>query len=298
MEALMVLTKEAEPPSVPVRPTACKATFLVGDASGSGFGTSTWVQDDDKITAQYGAWDDNVCNQSSNFWEAYNLVLRVEQMVARGELERGSEVFVFTDNFVSERAFYNGSSKSKWLHGLVMRLRKLEMDGQIFIRVIWFAGTRMINQGTDGLSCGDFTGGVMAGHRFLRFLPLNRNVLERQKDFSRNFGRGLPGKNWKWLDETGWFEEAYLNDQGCYVWCPSPALADVALEQMCEIKHIHPGTSHCFLCPNLMTSHWRKQLLKASDVCVSLVQGSAFWPASQHEPLVCALTRPILASSP
>jgi hypothetical protein len=75
-----------------------------------------------------------------------------------------------------------------------MRLRKLEMDGHIFIGVIWFAGTRMINQGADGLSRGDFTVGVMAGHRFLRFLPLNKNVLERQKDFSRNFERGLPGK--------------------------------------------------------------------------------------------------------
>jgi hypothetical protein len=163
MEALMFLTKVEEPPPVPVRPTACKATFLVGDALGSGFGTSTWVQNDDKITAQYGAWDDNVRNQSSNFREAYNLVLRVEQMVERGELERGSEVFVFTDNFIPERAFYNGSSKSKRLHGLVMRLRKLEMDSQIFICVIWFAGTRMINQATDGLSCGDFTGGVIAG---------------------------------------------------------------------------------------------------------------------------------------
>jgi hypothetical protein len=68
-----------------------------------------------------------------------------------------------------------------------MRLRKLEMDGHIFIRVIWFAGTRMIDQGTDGLSRGDFTGGVMAGHRFLRFLPLNENVRERQKGFKQNF---------------------------------------------------------------------------------------------------------------
>jgi hypothetical protein len=38
--------------------------------------------------------------------------------------------------------------------------------------------------------------------------------------------------------------------------------------------------------------------VEASDICVSLVQGSPEWPASQYEPLVCALTCPILSSSP
>jgi hypothetical protein len=62
------------------------------------------------LTAQFGAWDVETSNESPNFREAYNMVLRVEQMVVRGELVEGSELFVFTDNFGSERAFYNGSS--------------------------------------------------------------------------------------------------------------------------------------------------------------------------------------------
>jgi hypothetical protein len=165
LRALMALTTDADPPSVPVRPTQVAAAFLVGDASGSGFGTSTWTQDEGEIVAQFGAWDINTSNESTNFREAYNLVLWVEQMVKRGELKQGAEVFIFSDNFVSERAFYNRSSKSKRLHELVMRLRKLEMRGRVFVRVVRFAGTRMKEQGVDGLSTGDLTGGVMVGDK-------------------------------------------------------------------------------------------------------------------------------------
>jgi hypothetical protein len=38
--------------------------------------------------------------------------------------------------------------------------------GFIFIQFVWIAGTRMIWQGTDGLSRGDLTAGVMAGEHF------------------------------------------------------------------------------------------------------------------------------------
>jgi hypothetical protein len=296
--ALMVLTSDKEPPHVPVRPTQVAAAFLVGDASGSGFGTSTWTQDEEEIVAQFGAWDIGTSNESSNFREAYNLVLRVEQMVERGELKEGAEVFIFTDNFVSERAFYNGSSKSKRLHELVMRLRKLEMQGRIFVRVIWFAGTRMKEQGVDGLSRGDLTGGVMVGDKFLSFLPLNETVLERAPAFREGFSKGLVGQGWKWLSTEEWFDVAFDDDSGKFVWCPPPALADVALEQMCEVKHVHPNTTHVFLCPALMTAYWRKQLLKAADCCVTLLQGAPLWVARQHEPVVCALICPLLKHRP
>jgi hypothetical protein len=166
---------------------------MVGDASGSGFGTSTWDQYEDELVAQFGAWDVETSNESSNFREAYNLVLRVEQMVERGELKPGAELFVLTDNFVSERAFYNGSSKSRKLHELVMRLRKLEMSGKVFVHVVWFPGTRMKEQGTDGLSRGDLTGGVMIGNRFLKHIPLNKSVLERSPGFREEFSKGLVG---------------------------------------------------------------------------------------------------------
>jgi hypothetical protein len=85
VRALMHMTDAALPPPVPVRPTNTAAVFMVGDASGSGFGTSTWIQNAEELTAQFGAWDVETSNESSNFREAYNLVLRAEQMVTRGE---------------------------------------------------------------------------------------------------------------------------------------------------------------------------------------------------------------------
>jgi hypothetical protein len=123
-------------------------------------------------------------------------------------------------------------------------------------------------------------------------------VRDRAENFQEEFGKGLVGSGWKWLEIADWFGVAFDDIHGKYVWTPAPALADVALEQMCEAKHVHPHTTHVFLCPALMTAWWRKQLLKASDCCVSLSQGSVLWPARQHEPVVCALTCPLLLCRP
>jgi hypothetical protein len=59
-------------------------------------------------------------------------VLKIEELVKDGTIPGGNEIFVFTGNFVAERAFYHGLSKSLLLHKLVVRLRQLEMDEQYF----------------------------------------------------------------------------------------------------------------------------------------------------------------------
>jgi hypothetical protein len=217
MEALMFMTDLEKSPPVPVRPTQTSAVFLVGDASGTGFGTSTWGQGEEELVAQFGAWDDETSEELSNFREAYNLVLRIEQMVESGELAEGSELFVFTDNFVSERAFHNGSSKSRRLHTLVLKLRKMEIEGKLIIHVVWFAGTRMKEQGSDGLSRGDLTGGVMVGDSFLKHIPLNKTVLDRAEGFKEQFSKGLVGSDWNWLATGDWFDKAFEDVTGKYV---------------------------------------------------------------------------------
>ena len=52
--ALMELTSHPKPPEVSVRPTEKQDTILVGDASGSDFGSSTWVQADKVVKARHG----------------------------------------------------------------------------------------------------------------------------------------------------------------------------------------------------------------------------------------------------
>ena len=154
----------------------------------------------------------------------------------------------------------SGSSKSKLLHDLVLRLRRAMMYGRLFVHFVWIAGKRMIAQGTDSLSRGDLTSGVMRGEAFLSFIPLNLPAFQRSDVMRPWLMDALEQKDWVALNSTGWFDEAFSNVEGRFIWSPAPCVAEVALEQLCEVKHIHPGTSHIFVCPSLMTSRRRKQL--------------------------------------
>jgi hypothetical protein len=204
---------------------------------------------------------------------------------------------VFTDNFVTESVFYKGSAKSYHLHGLVERMRFLQLHGGLFIHGIWIAGTRMIEQGTDGLSRGDFNSGVLLGKGFLSFVPLNRSALELSPKLEGWIQQTLPGRHkWKVLDPAGWYSEGHSD--GHFIWAPPPAVADAVLEQLYEAVICRPWNAHVFICPAHMTYGWRKQLQKVSDLVVTIRVGGLLWPSQMHKPLVFGLTCPLLAYSP
>lgn len=59
-------------------------------------------------------------------------MLKIEELVKDGTIPRGTKIFVFTDNFVAEGAFYyHVSAKSLLLHELVCCLHKLKMNKAI-----------------------------------------------------------------------------------------------------------------------------------------------------------------------
>ena len=64
----------------------------------------------------------------------------------------GVEIYVFTDNSTAEAAFYKGSSSVKTLFNLILRLKNLEVKAGVKIVMVHIAGTRMIEEGADGLS--------------------------------------------------------------------------------------------------------------------------------------------------
>ena len=64
----------------------------------------------------------------------------------------GTTVMLATDNKVAERALYKGNSSDQKLFKLVVRMRKLELKYGCQLNVTHVAGTRMIAQGTDGIS--------------------------------------------------------------------------------------------------------------------------------------------------
>ena len=81
--------------------------------------------------------------------------------MAKDEKLGGTDWFVFTDNSTAESAYAKGFSSSKLMFELVLRLRKLEMQQGCKIHVSHVAGTRMIKQGSEGLSRGNLAEGVM-----------------------------------------------------------------------------------------------------------------------------------------
>ena len=128
-----------------------------------------------------------------------------------------------------------------------------------------------LGRGTDGLSRGDFSSGVMAGEKFLKFLPLYKSAFERQPGLKDKLGqvkilsleeivRGwCPSRKkraWKLARPKDWFYVVFLYPEGSCIWCPPPALAKIAVEQMCEVKHVFPKSRQIFICPSLMTGVW------------------------------------------
>jgi hypothetical protein len=159
LEALQHLTSLVLPPRRRVRSaTTPEVYYGFGDASAMGFILDMEVKSD--LFYRHGHWCDATAEASSNYREVKKLVDGLEDLVRSGRV-KDAKVFLFTDNSTAEAVFYHGNSTSRTLFELMLRLRKVEMDGGFNLRVIHVAGTRMIEQGTDGGSRGDLTQGVL-----------------------------------------------------------------------------------------------------------------------------------------
>ncbi len=93
----------------------------------------------------------------------------MEEEAKEGYL-KGGELWLFTNNATAEGCFFHGGSLSKLLHELVLCLRKTELEYDFTLHVVHVAGTRMITQGTDGLSWVIFLEGVVTGKDMLFFV--------------------------------------------------------------------------------------------------------------------------------
>ena len=153
----------------------------------------------------------------------------------------------------------------------------------------------MIEQGTDGFSRGDLENGVATGTDMLSYVPLNDTAFERQPDLEIWLRSSLLG-TWTTLSADGWYDEGMRAGQ--FIWCPAPAAADAALDQLCESKHIRPEGSHIFVCPALLTPRWRRKLGKIADYLFCVPVGSRVWGREHHEPVIVGLICPFLSSSP
>ena len=168
--------------------------FEFEDASGKQFGATiscdynckAWLAktttSSTRVRFRIGLWTTAEEEESSNYKELRNLVDTVKEEAEAGRL-RNCEFFLSTDNSTAESCFYQGTLKSRHLHGLVLKLRGLQMAYGMTIHVIHVSGKRMITQGTDGCSRGLLMEGVMTGHNMLLFVDLSHMAIEHHPPF-------------------------------------------------------------------------------------------------------------------
>ncbi len=190
LQALATLFEPVNPPRRVVRSqNVLVVLYGYGDASRTGFGSCFVSPSGTRI--RYGLWGRDVSHQSSNFRELRNLanaleceladqfpVLReavnqVVGLVQRDDLS-GIEIFLVTDNIVAECAFFRGTSSNPLLFDIILRLKQLELTHSVQLHVVHIAGTRMMEQGTDGLS----RGSLWEGSRVPVCVPLHLSPLE------------------------------------------------------------------------------------------------------------------------
>jgi hypothetical protein len=297
-----------------------RVLYGFGDASGAGFG-STWTTEDMEASGsrtvhyRFGRWGSESDGESSNFRELRNLVDTLSRLGKQGELS-GVEVFVFTDNTTAEAAFSRGSSSNQKLYEMVKEVKVMEMLFETRVHIIHVAGKRMIVQGTDGLSRGCLTDGVMEGKEMTSFVPLHLSAVERSDSLLAwlQFGSGSSrDQRLEVLTPEEWYEKGHdiaggtpncdgvwtpTYRYGNFVWSPPPCVAEQCLEELRRARHKRQRSSHVFVCPKIMAYAWQRQLFRSADVVIQIPAGHPAWGTEQYESLLIGFYFPFLTHEP
>lgn len=326
LRALTILTAADSPPLRLVRPKKIYQVYYgFGDASGKGRGStfqafktvhhpSNSLGAASDVIYRVGVWGSDAEDESSNYRELTNVVEEMEEEAKSGRMVE-TEVFMCTDNSTAESAYYKGSSSSKILHELILRLHKLALDYCLIIHLIHVAGKRMIAQGTDGCSRGVLMEGVMAGKDMLSFFDLNKSAFERYLPLLWWIRSWCPDNRIAPLTPEEWFEKGHgivgghLDKKGVWMpdhepsgkvhlWAPPPAIADAMLEQLLMARHKRTDTTHIVIIPRLFGPRWRRLFHKACDVTFVVPPGASFWPTDMYEPLWIGVLFPFIPHRP
>ncbi len=189
------------------------------------------------------------------------------------------------------------------------------MSGALLLNVQHVPGTRMMQQGTDGLSRGDLNEGVMSGTPMLSFIPLHLSALARRPEILSwirdwtGVSTLTPLSPEEWFDRGHGYVTGELDRNGIWIltetgdtwvlWSPPPAIANIAVDELLLSRHKHTNINHLFIVPRLSTHTWRKKLHKVCDLVFEVPAGCrAFWPSLEHEPLIIGLTLRFVHCSP
>lgn len=283
------------------------------DASGTGGGASFERQvHEQNLSYIVSVWSADKRQESSNWREFSKLVQALEEESKDDGLKK-SVIFMFTDNSTVESAIHSGRSKSPKLRSLVVRFYALQTINDCSIEVFHVAGTRMIAQGTDGISRGALNEGILDGRSMLSFVPIHQSALERSPMVLAWLYDWLPGSP-KILQPIDWFQSGqgisgYTRDfensvvpqfweDSVFVWTPPPYAADVAIAELRKSRTKRMNHLHVFVCPRLCTTKWRRHFFKAADIVFEIPPFLACWPSQMHEPLIIGISFPFLRCAP
>ena len=239
-----------------------------------------------------GLWKQEVTSMSSNWKELRTILnaLRRERLTAQHEQRRTSlwrtRIFHMTDNLVSECILTKGASHSPRLQQLLREIALELRLQQCDLVPIHVAGTRLIAQGTDGLSRGQMHAGIMDGNveDVNAFNPLAqqpRPITQPLREWVKRYGHGT--ELW---DPVTWEPQ---NIRGKHtIWMPPPLLARDALLIFLRQRMIAPTTTTAtFLLPRRFTAPWRR-LIRKFDITVVKAGNGDHWKATEFEPLIVA----------
>ena len=161
-EALQVLFKGEQPWTVPIRTTdKRKLRYYVGDASLEGFGGVTQFPNL-SMTSREGLWDASFAEGGSNLREAQNQVNHLLWEITAGKHD-GCEVWAATNNAVWLAVWMKGMSHARHLFHLVLALKQVDREHEVYIPCFHISGNRMFASGVHGLSWGNYDSGISLG---------------------------------------------------------------------------------------------------------------------------------------
>eukprot|EP00957_Ditylum_brightwellii_P045853 3478585-Ditylum_brightwellii.AAC.1 len=149
------------------------------DASGGSFGSTFVTKSNQGINYRIGVWGPGMQGKSSNLREFRNGVDAIEHEGEQGCLA-GTEVFMIGDNMVREVTYYWGSSMDKLLHA----------------------------EGTNGVSRGNMTEGVMQEADMMELVPLNKMATEASPALC-NWIMSWAHRETEFLSAEGWYEHGH-----------------------------------------------------------------------------------------
>ena len=297
VSALRKLFDSPTPRVVPIRPTEKhKLRYACGDASAEGFADAVQYPDL-VIDERDGLWLPEMADKSSNLREALNIANKLKLDITAGRHD-GCEVWQATDNAVWSAVCNKGMSSVRHLFDLLVDIKVLCHQHQVFYNCFHISGERMIATGIDGMSRGDKDSGIALGYDLRDFLPLDVGAFDYPDNQLEDWCRG-----WMLEDYTQpktpleWFNEAHK--PGVHIIAPPPAAAIYALEEIAKGRHKRPQyVTYVILIPRILyQEEWRGKFQKEVDVWFPLLTGK-FWPNSAYEPLMVGISFPLYRTRP